>query len=762
VANLSSLIIGGLQLLAGAFLLATGVGGALGVKLLLSGALTLISSFLSARTGTEGFKSSPTYGWDTLSNSQTEGAPIPVVYGEHKVAPAVISVNVKSEGKDNKQVLYLLLLVSAGPIESIGDIRLNDTPIASFSTATATTDRLGSATQTSIPDFNQFGAAYDFSTTLTPGDATAAHVYEMKDTADELALNLVWQGGLYRINSDGNVDDAGVVMYVEYKDIGALDSAYKPYSPGTEDKDTWTLSDNKGGTWATSGKSQAVIRRQIRMRFDGTSGRPARGRYTVRIRCDSPLKGNYIRTATLRSIIEVTNDQRAYAGMALLGLRLPAVEQLSSGLPRVTCVVKGRKVYDPRDGTTAWSQNPVLCARDLLLDTTYGLGNYITSTDIDDGVGGSWRTAATACDATLTAPGVAGSEAAFQLDYVLDVKAPAADHLQQMLQTCRGTIFMADGTLRVGLDTAGASARSFEGRLSAATTTRRNILDTGEGRTSLVVKPLDATARSNIVRVQYVDRAKGYEKRTVEIKDRYINVGAITGGPFTVGEKIKGGTTKAIGRVTGSFATGTSYLTYTQDDGATAFATGETITGQTSGASCTSASAPYYATPERPLDVQMYGITRRSQAVREGRYHLQRAQRTPVFASWGIGPGDADLVPGDVVDVSSDVPAWSAKKFTVLSCGFDANLVGGIDAREYDADVYVNGVDTSLVDALYFLPGGAVPSGLVNPAPSAPAGSPPATEPPTPAPPAPSLSCGTFFGKNPTWKSTTKPTGTVR
>jgi hypothetical protein len=405
----------------------------------------------------------------------------------------------------------------------------------------------------------------------------------------------------------------------------------------------------------------------------------------------------------------------------------------------------------------------VLCARDLLLDTTYGLGNYLTSSDIDDGVGGSWRTAADACDADVTAPGVAGTEDKYQLDYVLDAKAPAADHLQQMLQTCRATLFMADGTLRVGMDGTGASARSFEGRVAASASTRRNILDGGEGRSTLVVKPLDVSARSNVVRVQYVDRNKGYEKRTVEVKDRWINVGAITGGPFTAGEKVKGGTTKAVGRVTFSAATGTTYLTYTQDDGATAFATGETITGETSGAVCTSSSAPYYSTPVRPLDVQLYGITRRSQAVREARYHLQRTQRTPVFATWGIGPGDADVVPGDVVDVSVDTPAWSAKTFTVVSCGFDQNLVGVIEGREYDADVYVNGIDTSLVDAAYYLPGGAVPSGITNAAPSAPAGSTPtATTPAATDVKHTVSSSGSFFGKNASWKSTTKPTGTLR
>ena len=37
-----------------------------------------------------------------------------------------------------------------------------------------------------------------------------------------------------------------------------------------------------------------------------------------------------------------------------------------NGVPELTAVIKGKKVYDPRTGTTAWSDNPALCIRDYL------------------------------------------------------------------------------------------------------------------------------------------------------------------------------------------------------------------------------------------------------------------------------------------------------------------------------------------------------------------------------------------------------------
>src|SRR6185503_12405946 len=38
----------------------------------------------------------------------------------------------------------------------------------------------------------------------------------------------------------------------------------------------------------------------------------------------------------------------------------------SSGIPNISAVIKGKKVYDPRNDTTAWSDNVALCIRDYL------------------------------------------------------------------------------------------------------------------------------------------------------------------------------------------------------------------------------------------------------------------------------------------------------------------------------------------------------------------------------------------------------------
>ena len=63
------------------------------------------------------------------------------------------------------------------------------------------------------------------------------------------------------------------------------------------------------------------------------------------------------------------------SGRAKLYLRMAwNADVWSNGIPNITAVVKGRKVYDPRTGLTAWSDNAALCITDYLTNAALGLG----------------------------------------------------------------------------------------------------------------------------------------------------------------------------------------------------------------------------------------------------------------------------------------------------------------------------------------------------------------------------------------------------
>lgn len=89
-------------------------------------------------------------------------------------------------------------------------------------------------------------------------------------------------------------------------------------------------------------------------------------------------------------------------GIAYLYIRYTFdADVFPNGVPEVTVTVKGKKVYDPRTATTAWSDNSALCLRDYLT-SDYGLGEV--AANIDDTLVSA---AANVCDQTDTIAGTA-------------------------------------------------------------------------------------------------------------------------------------------------------------------------------------------------------------------------------------------------------------------------------------------------------------------------------------------------------------------
>jgi hypothetical protein len=84
---------------------------------------------------------------------------------------------------------------------------------------------------------------------------------------------------------------------------------------------------------------------------------------------------------------------------AYLYVKLKYDRNAFTGLPTITADVRGRTLYDPRDGQTRYSNNAALVVRDYLTNSLYGRGIPLTA--IDDA---SFVVAANACNARITAP----------------------------------------------------------------------------------------------------------------------------------------------------------------------------------------------------------------------------------------------------------------------------------------------------------------------------------------------------------------------
>lgn len=121
--------------------------------------------------------------------------------------------------------------------------------------------------------------------------------------------------------------------------------------------------------------------------------------------------------ATLAAAIPGFNE--TFAGTAYLVCQVPPTE--SAGFPRFTALVRGRKVYDPRDGTQTlgtpstykWSDNPALILGDFLSNTSYGARRTVDWESVED--------AADHCDELLGSPSEKRSQLTFTIAEKRDV-----------------------------------------------------------------------------------------------------------------------------------------------------------------------------------------------------------------------------------------------------------------------------------------------------------------------------------------------------
>ena len=119
------------------------------------------------------------------------------------------------------------------------------------------------------------------------------------------------------------------------------------------------------------------------------------------------------------------------------------VDQFANGLPNISTVIRGKKVLNPANNATAWSQNPALCVYDYLRDTKYGLGesasNILTS---------SVTAAATICDQTVSLA-AGGTQARYTIDGVVDTAGSMKSNIDAMLGSMIGRLVFSSGQFEI-------------------------------------------------------------------------------------------------------------------------------------------------------------------------------------------------------------------------------------------------------------------------------------------------------------------------
>ena len=138
-----------------------------------------------------------------------------------------------------------------------------------------------------------------------------------------------------------------------------------------------------------------------------------------------------------------TNDHKL-SGIAYIYVRLKFdADAFPNGLPNISAIVQGKKVYDPRTTNTAYSTNPSLCIRDYLTDSKYGFG--ASSDEIDDT---SFTTAANICEESISLR-EGGTENKYTLNGTFESNSTPKQTLENLLTSMGGIVVYSNGKFKV-------------------------------------------------------------------------------------------------------------------------------------------------------------------------------------------------------------------------------------------------------------------------------------------------------------------------
>jgi len=408
----------------------------------------------------------------------------------------------------------------------------------------------------------------------------------------------------------------------------------------------------------------------------------------------STYLGTYSQTAdsTLKAKFpQVWDSSMQGAGVAYLILKATFHEALYSGVPNVLTLVQGNRVYDPRDMTWKFSDNPALCIYDFLTAPIYGLGADSSELDTQ-----SFIDAANYCDDTVVVSGKSYSPR-YACDGWLDTSRAPQDSLTQLLSSCRGQLIYEGGVFRLVIrDT--ASPVSFA-------LTPDNIVGNFTFST-----PGQADAY-NLVRLTFAPA---------------VGPQWVDGGAASTGHAAGGLTDATRSWTTNQFVGGTGWhLWITGGTGYDETSTGYPITSNSAtqivatGCPATDATTTYMITQdgthsaqasltdvvqypdpsitntyladdegyEATLDLALPCTPQWWQALQIGQILLKES-RYGVACSLTAREEAIQLQVGDVVNVTHPTPGWTAKPFWVTGMGLNADLTVQISLVEYQDAAY--------------------------------------------------------------------------
>lgn len=363
---------------------------------IVAGASLLISAVTPRRndastpinSNREDTSTSYAYSLSAQGNTARIGAPLPVLFGQHRVIPDYAAAP-WAEWINNEQFVHILLVITHG-IADIDEIRFGDTPISAYE-AVQTQTITGSGTPTLFetnvypaPDVS--GVVLEAPNDLSTGSNGVSGPFAVCPpgrTTNRVGVDISFPNGLFLANTSGGFGSLGVQWRVDARPVDDAGAIIGPETLVAIEN----FSASGGSTFNTLGAG--VVRD-----FRG-GGFPA-GQFTtplsVSYRYTMPTSSRWaftVRRLDTRNMSSSAGHQMAWTGLkgflgtpalsnlTALALRLKATNQLNDQTFRRVSVLATRRLplYDIATGTWSAPQRTSSVAAALssvLMDTQTG------------------------------------------------------------------------------------------------------------------------------------------------------------------------------------------------------------------------------------------------------------------------------------------------------------------------------------------------------------------------------------------------------
>lgn len=274
----------------------------------------------------------------------------------------------------------------------------------------------------------------------TPGDeALDVITLDGSGNASNTLSHAPVAGSVHAVASTGTGQDRVDTDMAPYMTVvGSSITIASAPTPGQSVSITYRVSPTSGSIWTTLGAAMGNTTSRMRIAAHlGTAGQAAEGELISLFPGIWTSSHKLVDQAYL--FVECAYDPDAFP----------------SGLPNISAVVRGAKLYDPRSATTVWSENPALMVR--YVATSALLGRQATSAVNDTNIAAQ----ATVCDASVAyvVDGQTYTRAKYTAGMVIKSGTRPADAITDLCNAMAGKWCVVDGALRVR---AGASVTALQ------------------------------------------------------------------------------------------------------------------------------------------------------------------------------------------------------------------------------------------------------------------------------------------------------------